>query len=89
MQEMAKAPLDGSSRSSAVTPETYGLTPREMEVLQRLVSGMTYSEVADQLTVSVSQIKQLAGSIFTKLGARDKAHAAAMAVARKLVAPPD
>lgn len=89
MQEMSKASVRGEGERPPVTPETYGLTPREMDVLERIVSGLTYSEVAKQLYVSVSQIKQLAGSIFTKLGARDKAHAAALAVARKLVPPPE
>jgi len=89
MAEIAKAPIEMAEEEPTVTPETYGLTPREMDVLRHLVQGLTYSEIAQQLTVSVSQVKQLAGSILTKLGARDKAHAAAMAVARKLVPPPE
>jgi len=89
MAEMAKASLSQEAPTGYASPDSYGLTPREMEVLQRLVNGMTYGEVAKELAVSVSQIKQLAGSIFAKLGARDKAHAAAMAVARRLVPPPD
>ena len=66
----------------------YGLTPRELEVLERIVTGMTYEEIARELFVSKSQIKQLAGSLCRKLGARDKAHAAAIAVAERIVAPP-
>ncbi len=66
----------------------YGLTPREVDVLERIVQGMTYEEIAKELFVSKSQIKQLAGSLCRKLGARDKAHAAAIAVAAGLVAPP-
>ncbi len=89
MQELSKVPLGAAADKPAVTPETYGLTPREMDVLRRVVIGLTYSEIAKDLYVSVSQIKQLAGSIFIKLGARDKAHAAAMAVARRLVPPPE
>jgi len=89
MLEIARVPLEGPDEQPVVTPETYSLTPREMDVLRRVVQGMTYSEIAGELLVSVSQVKQLAGSILTKLGAKDKAHAAAMAVARRLVPPPD
>lgn len=89
MAEIARASLEPSGEDEASRPGTYGLTPREMDVLRRLVRGMTYSEIAHELLVSVSQVKQLAASILTKLGARDKAHAAAMAVAKRLVPPPD
>lgn len=88
LQELARMSESRPPDPQTALPETYGLTRREMDVLQRIVLGMTYSEIARELFVSVSQIKQLAGSSFTKLGANDKAHAAALAVARGLVPPP-
>ncbi|MBC7289448.1 MAG: response regulator transcription factor [Armatimonadetes bacterium] len=78
----------GPGRDEAAVAR-YGLTPRELEVLERIVKGMTYEEMAKELFVSRSQVKQLAGSLCRKLGARDKAHAAAIAVAQRLVPPPE
>lgn len=89
MHEISRAPEERPVDPRSALPETYGLTRREMDVLQRIVTGKTYSEIARELFVSTSQIKQLAGSSFTKLGANDKAHAAALAVARGLVPPPE
>ena len=88
MERIAGGRTSSAQRNEDKIAE-YGLTPREVDVLERIVKGMTYEEIAKELFVSKSQIKQLAGSLCRKLGARDKAHAAAIAVAAGLVAPPE
>ena len=66
----------------------FGLSERELEVLRLMARGHTYQEIAEALYASVSHVKQVASSLCDKLGARDKAHATAIAVAEGLVPPP-
>lgn len=72
----------------AAAAKHHGLTEREVRVLELVVNGFTYVDMARALLVSVSQIKQHMGSILHKLRANDKAHAAAIAIAQKIVPPP-
>lgn len=62
-----------------------GLTPREVQILQLLAGGNSNKEIARQLGFSESLIKQELVRIFDKLGARDRAHAATLAIERGIV----
>ncbi|MCD6351215.1 MAG: response regulator transcription factor [Armatimonadetes bacterium] len=88
--EYLAGPAEGgpSEEARQEAAERLGLTERERQVLAMIVQGRKYQEIADALYVSTSQIKQVARSLCDKLGARDKAHAAAIAVAEGLVLPP-
>jgi DNA-binding CsgD family transcriptional regulator len=55
------------------------LSERELEVLNRLASGRTYSEVARELFVSVGTVKSHTGNIYRKLDAKNRAEAIARA----------
>ena len=44
------------------------LTGREREVLRLLVAGLTYSQIADQLTISFHTVHAHLRSIYGKLG---------------------
>jgi DNA-binding CsgD family transcriptional regulator/pimeloyl-ACP methyl ester carboxylesterase len=54
-----------------------GLTPREVEVLLLIAAGRTNSEIASDLTLSVRTVARHITNIYTKIGARNKAEAAA------------
>ncbi|MEJ3657204.1 response regulator transcription factor [Actinomycetes bacterium KLBMP 9759] len=51
------------------------LTDRELDVLRRMARGATNTEIAQALHVSEATVKTHVRSIFTKLGARDRAAA--------------
>jgi two-component system, NarL family, nitrate/nitrite response regulator NarL len=48
--------------------KNYGITPREMEVLQAVVSGYSNREIAGQLSISEQTVKHHMTNIFDKLG---------------------
>jgi two-component system nitrate/nitrite response regulator NarL len=49
-------------------PKNYGLTPREMEVVQAAVSGCSNKDIASQYSISEQTVKHHITSIFDKLG---------------------
>jgi len=57
------------------------LTPREQEVLSLLAQALTTQEIADRLECSYWTVRIHQRNIVRKLGARDRTHAACMAVA--------
>ena len=44
------------------------LTPREVDVLRHLRSGLRNKEIADQLSISVSAVKFHTENLYSKLG---------------------
>ncbi|MFQ5408976.1 MAG: response regulator [Anaerolineales bacterium] len=56
------------------------LTDREREVLRLLAEGATNAAIAAQLHVSEGTVRNHVGHILSKLGARDRTHAARLAV---------
>jgi DNA-binding NarL/FixJ family response regulator len=57
-----------------------GLTPREFEVLELLAKGATNRDIARQLYISASTVKNHITSIFRKLGVSDRTQAVLYAV---------
>ena len=65
--------------------DTYGLSNREMEVLQLLADGMSNKEIAAQLYISNQTVKTHIAHIFNKLGVSDRTEAVAAALRTGLV----
>jgi len=61
------------------------LTPTELQVLRQLVRGSTTKEIAAELVVAISTVDRHITHIYTKLGARNRAEATAMALKTGLV----
>jgi two-component system, NarL family, response regulator LiaR len=70
---------------SSPVDQRAGLTRRELEVLALMVDGLTNSEIAERLVVSLSTVKTHVSSIIAKLGASTRTEAAAIAVRERLV----
>jgi DNA-binding NarL/FixJ family response regulator len=49
-----------------------GLTPRELEILEKLPTGDTVLEIAAQLFVTESTVKTHLASIYKKFGAKNR-----------------
>jgi DNA-binding CsgD family transcriptional regulator len=51
------------------------LTPRELRFLDLISQGFSNAMIADVMDVSAGTVKDLAGIVYRKLGARDRANA--------------
>ena len=61
------------------------LTPRELEVLNRMAAGRTNKEIAADLFVSESTIKTHIHHIMAKLGCNDRTQTVTLALSRGLI----
>ncbi len=61
------------------------LTPREIEVLQRIADGNRNRDIADHLFISEETVKVHIKHIMEKLGANDRTQAVAIAVRRGII----
>ncbi|HXB90678.1 MAG TPA: response regulator transcription factor [Puia sp.] len=58
-----------------IVPETAALSPRENEILQLLSRGLLYKEIADQLTISTSTVRQHIHRIYEKMHVQNRTEA--------------
>jgi DNA-binding NarL/FixJ family response regulator len=64
------------------------LTSRERDVLTAMADGLPTREIAQALNISTKTVESHKARLFTKLGARNTAHAVTIAVGRNLIVPP-
>jgi DNA-binding NarL/FixJ family response regulator len=71
------------------TPErkTFGLTPREMDVVGCIVEGCSNRDIARQYTISEETVKRHLSNIFDKTGVSTRLELALFAIAHKIVLP--
>ena len=70
----------GSDQSEAIppsasTPDSAGLTPRELDVLRLVATGLTNAQVAERLTVTPRTVNAHLTAIYSKLGVQSRAGA--------------
>lgn len=72
---------------AAAQPErkTYGLTPRELEVVNSIVEGCSNKDIAKEFTISEETVKRHLSNIFDKTGVSTRLELALFAIAHKLV----
>jgi DNA-binding NarL/FixJ family response regulator len=71
--------------SQTAEPGGAGLSPRERAVLALMTAGRTNAEIGAKLFLATKTVERQVATIIRKLGARNRAHAGAIAVARHLV----
>jgi DNA-binding NarL/FixJ family response regulator len=61
------------------------LTPAEIRVLQLIAKGNANKEIAEQLSISEETVKGQVRNILSKLGAKDRTHAAMIGLKRGII----
>jgi DNA-binding NarL/FixJ family response regulator len=64
---------------------TEELTPREFDVLEQIVRGLSNKEIATELAISEATVKTHINSLLGKLGVTDRTQAATAAIQRGIV----
>ena len=63
----------------------YELTPRELEVLHRIVGGQNTGQMANEMNIATSTLRSYVKNLLTKLGTHSRLQAAALASREGLV----
>jgi two-component system nitrate/nitrite response regulator NarL len=71
------------ARGAARVP--YPLTPREKEVLRRIVAGQTTRQMAGEMRIEISTLRTYVKNLLVKLGAHTRLQAAALAIREDLL----
>jgi DNA-binding NarL/FixJ family response regulator len=74
---IARKVVQSFNRTAASATEAEKLSPREVEVLELLVKGLAYKEVAAELSISYSTVQRHIESIYRKLHVHSRSHAVA------------
>jgi two-component system nitrate/nitrite response regulator NarL len=76
------------ARAAASSPDprrpTFGLTPRELEVVSTVVEGYPNGDIAQRFCISVKTVKHHLTNIFEKLGVSNRVELALFAVHHRL-----
>ncbi|SNT65412.1 DNA-binding response regulator, NarL/FixJ family, contains REC and HTH domains [Asanoa hainanensis] len=82
------AEFAGRPERTRETPKALAaITEREREVLTLVGQGLSNTEIAERLVISVATAKTHVARLFTKLDARDRVHLVIMAFEMGLVSP--
>ena len=84
LRRLAVLAADGRSNRNVLA-----LTERETQIVQLLELGLSNKQIAAQLCIEVTTVKNHVHSLLAKLGVRRRAHAAAVVRGRATIADTD
>ncbi len=72
-----------------LAPRSYGLTPRELDIIAAIVTGCSNKQIAQQFSISEITVKHHLSSIFDKVGVSSRLELALFALEKGLVTRPE
>ena len=81
---MVTAPVDFVRDEAKLA--SLAITPRELQILELIATGLSNKEIAARVYVSESTVKTHSSRVFDKLGARRRTQAVQMAKAARIIA---
>lgn len=85
--DLATAMHQLSEKAARSGHKTYGLTPREMEVVGCITEGCSNKDIANQFHLSEETVKRHLSNIFDKTGVSTRLELAMFAIAHELISP--
>ena len=82
----ARASRTWPPQAAPAPPDPLGLSPREIEVLRLVAAGKSNREIAAALVISTNTVDRHVSHILAKIGAANRAEAAAYAAKQRLLA---
>ncbi len=83
---LAPAAAQALAQKATRSPDQgFDLTDRQLEVLALIVEGLSNAQIAERLTISLPTARFHVSTILSKLGATNRAEAAALAVKHHLI----
>jgi signal transduction histidine kinase/DNA-binding NarL/FixJ family response regulator len=81
-EDLDMSEIEVKAQSMETKPlEAYGLTPREIEILQLVTQGLRYKTIASKLYLSDGTVRNYASSVYLKLDVRNREEAVRKAMA--------
>jgi DNA-binding NarL/FixJ family response regulator len=82
---MRKLELKPDSKTADQNLETFDLSQREIEVLEKVKMGKDHKKIADELFISPSTVRKHLENIYVKLQVHNKMEAVQKAIAHKII----
>jgi len=79
----AGTPGSGASGKAATAKERYSLTPREEEILGKLIAGASYKAIASDLGISTHTVNSHLRKVYEKLRVNSRSAAVAIAIGKR------
>ena len=71
--------------SPGAKPADFGLTKREIQLLEQLKGGLSYEEIAENLVISLGTVQKHIGNVYRKLQVNNKVEAVQKAIRNRIV----
>jgi len=84
-EEVADDLAQAVQQAGAQRDRPYGLTPREVEIVEAIAAGESNREIADRLGISLQTVKHHLTSIFDKTGSSTRLELALFAIRQGIV----
>ena len=88
MSDLVEALRDLLPRGSGGTGKNFGLTPRELEIVAKIVAGFANKDIAREFSLSERTVKHHLTNIFDKVGVSNRLELALFAVNHHLITNP-